>query len=326
MRMVFAGAGAFGIPTLNLLPTLDVDLAAVITWPDRPKGRGRKLFPTPIADAARRLDLPVIKMGPDADMAHVLKALKPDLLLVVDFGMILPESVIRIPPLGAYNLHCSLLPRWRGAAPCAHAVRAGDEITGVTLFQIVRALDAGPVAGQEVVSILPHETAGELEARLSELSVKLMKRLMPRLARGDIDLQSQSSDQVTFAPKLTKRDGLIPWEKSAACVARHVRSMQPWPRAFSFLRIPHKKEAVRINVLDCDVVPQDCPLSGGTPPAGTAPGAVVQVTRNGITVACGCGGTVHLTAVQPAGKRVMTCAEFLRGHAVAAGEVFVGVD
>lgn len=309
MRVGFAGSGSFAVPSLEVLTWLDdAELVLVVTRPDQSKGRGRRLAQTPVAERAAQLGVPVVKPSRIAELAGDLREL--DLLLVADYGELLPESTLRLPRLGSYNLHGSLLPRWRGAAPCAWAIRAGDRLTGVTCFRMVKALDAGPILTRVEVPILPDDTAGSLEDRLADEAAQLTEEALGLLEERSPPLELQDAGLATRAPKLRKEDGLIDWTDPAEAVERQIRAMQPWPRAFSFLESPGKAP-VRIVCLDAAA-------AGGE----AASGQVIGVTDAEIEVACGAGSLV-IRRLQPEGRREMRCEDFLRGHRVAVGDVFV---
>ncbi len=311
MRIVFAGAGAFALEPFRRLRELDIQLAMVITRPDRPKGRGRRVGPTPVAEEAQRVGFPVTKTDRIAALTDTVQYLRADVLLVADFGEIIPESVLSIPRLGPFNLHASLLPRWRGAAPCPKAILAGDEKTGVTFFRMTKGMDAGPILLQREAPILPADTAETLETRLSREAALMLGDALELLKSGGFALREQDPVAITFAPKLAKHEGAIPWRADARAVLRHVRAMQPWPRAYSFLTSA-RHAPLRMNVLAADHLPAPC---------AAPPGTVLAVHADAFDAACGT-DAVRVRTVQAAGKRVMTCAEFLRGHAVRAGDVF----
>jgi methionyl-tRNA formyltransferase len=312
MRIVFAGAGAFALEPFKTLRALPgIDLAMVVTRPDRPKGRGRHVAATPIAEEAERVGFPVTKTDKIIALADTLRYLCADLMIVADFGEIIPEAVLAIPRIGPFNLHASLLPRWRGAAPCAKAILAGDETTGVTLFRMTKGMDAGPILSRRASPILPADTAEALEARLSHDAASMLIEAIPRLAAGDFTLVAQDTAGVTLAPKLAKHEGAIPWRADAAAVLRHVRAMQPWPRAYSFLASPGHAP-LRMNILAAEAL---------NAPHAAPPGTILAVHPAAFDVACGA-GAVRVHTIQAAGKRVMDCAEFLRGHHLAAGDVF----
>jgi methionyl-tRNA formyltransferase len=237
-----------------------------------------------------------------------LKAWRPDLLVVAAYGQILKKEVLEAAPMGGINIHGSLLPKYRGAAPVAWAIYHGETRTGVTIIRMTTGLDAGDMLAQEAVDILPDETAGELEARLAPVGATLAVHMVRRLAAGPVPGAKQDLAKVTKAPKLKKEDGLIDWSKPAEQVVRQVRAMQPWPTAYTWLH--HGGKSLRITVQRVAIV---------NGPAAD-PGSVVQ-DKARLLIAAG-GGPVEVLELQPAGKKRMTAAEFLRGHQLAPGDRF----
>jgi methionyl-tRNA formyltransferase len=274
------------------------------------------MAPTPVATAAAAFGLAARKVERIRAVEEELRAADLDFLLVADFGEIIPSRVFDLPRRGAFNVHGSLLPRWRGAAPCAWALRAGDTVTGCTIFRLVRELDAGPILCQRQAPILPTDTAGSLEERLAGEAAPLIAVAVALLAVGAYELREQDASAVTFAPKLTKADGALPWHEDAPSLERHVRAMQPWPRAYAFLEGRGGVAPLRLNVLRAEV-------ASGDGAAGAAPGVVCAVAADAIDVACGGGSVLRLRELQPAGRTAMTAADFLRGRRIEPGDRFV---
>jgi methionyl-tRNA formyltransferase len=281
-------------------------LVAVVSQPDRPRGRGRRVSPSPVAQAAARLGLPLLrpeKVG-DAETAAALAAAAPDLGVVVAFGQFLPRRIRELPALGyCINAHASLLPRWRGAAPIAHAILAGDSETGVSLMRVEREMDAGPVAAQRALAIGAEETAGELSARLAVLAAELLAEQIERIARGPIPWTPQDPARVTVAPRLARADAELDWREPAAALARRVRALAPAPGAFTQLA----GAGLRILAARALAGPVDRP-----------PGTLRRAGASELRVATGEGWLVPL-ALQRAGGRVLDVASFLRGHALPDG-------
>ncbi len=303
LRTVFAGTPDFAVPALEALAGAPgVELVAVYTQPDRPAGRGRRPAPSPVKRAAAALGVPVRQpeslRGPDAVAA--LAALTPDLMVVVAYGLILPPAVLAIPRLGCVNLHASLLPRWRGAAPIQWAILAGDPETGVCLMQMDEGLDTGPVLACARTSIGARETAGELHDRLAALGAGLLAERLPALAAGTLRARPQDPARATYAPKIAKTDAELDWSRPAAELDRRVRAFNPRPVAWTRL----EGEPLRIWRAE--------PVAGE---AGAAPGTVVRVDGPP-EVATGA-GRLRLLEVQPAGGRRMEAAAFARGRALA---------
>jgi methionyl-tRNA formyltransferase len=312
MRVAFAGAGTFAVPILEALARTGVELLRVVTRSDRPAGRGRKVAATPVAGKAAELGLPLVKTGRIAGLRDELAGLDLDLLVVADYGEIVPPEILALPRLGPFNVHGSLLPRWRGASPCAWAIRIGDTVTGVTVFRMVKQMDAGPVLCQREVPILAEDTAGTLEDRLAREAAGMIGEQVARLESGPVTLREQDPDRVTLAPKLAKADGMINWSDEADALSRHVRAMQPWPGAYSFL-VQEGKPARRIAILEARALPAGRPEH--------APGAVTGLPGDAIEVACG-NGVLAIRRLQLAGRKPLNCKEFLRGMPLREGNRF----
>ncbi len=298
-RIVFMGAPEFAIPTLTALANA-YSVVGVVTQPDRPAGRGRRLGPPPVKLAAQARGLPLIQppslRAPEAMAA--LTAWNPDLIVVAAFGQILRQDVLNLPPHGCLNVHASLLPRWRGAAPVAAAILAGDEMTGVTIMQMDAGVDTGPILAQRQEAIRPDDTRATLEERLARLGAELLLETLPGYLAGSIVPRPQPAKGVTYAGELRKEDGLLDWSRPAVELARKVRAFNPWPGAFTYLR------GERLKIL------QAVPIADVQPDA--PPGALLPL-ENGVAVATGA-GLLCLKEVQLAGRRVMDIAAFLCGH------------
>lgn len=283
-----------------------------MTQPDRPAGRGRRLTPPPVAVRARELGLLVLQPERLRDVREELVRLGPEIGVVVAYGKFIPRWLLDLPPYGVINVHPSLLPRYRGAAPIARAILNGETKTGVTVIRLTEALDAGPILAQEAVPIEPTDTAGTLEARLSELAAHLLLRTLEGITSGTIEPRPQDEEQATYFGKLTKEDGRIRWTDPADRIERHVRAMAPWPGAFTTRRGQLLK-VWRARVWD-EAVPQ----------ATERPGTVLRITPGGFVVATG-RGALEILDVQPAGGRRMPADAYVRGHGLQPGEV-LGVD
>jgi methionyl-tRNA formyltransferase len=273
-----------------------------------------------MAAIARSAGVPVAQ--PDSintpDGLAQLRAFAPDLLVVAAYGQILKPDVIAAPPLGAINVHASLLPKYRGAAPVAHAILNGETQTGVTIIRITPGLDAGDMLAQEPLDILPDETAGELEARLAPLGARLAADVVRRMKAGPVAGAKQDPAQVTKAPKLTKEMGLIDWSQPAERVCRQVRAMQPWPTAYTFLHRPGK-EPMRLAVNRVAVSTFYPPWSNSFWPAA---GSLLAMEQK-LQVSTGQPAiVVNVLELTPAGKKRMTAEEFLRGHPIGDGDRF----
>jgi len=298
LRLIFMGTPEFAVPTLLELVAHGHEIVAVYTREAKPAGRGMKLQPTPVAREAQRLGLPVLtpKTLRTAEALAELKSHDADAAVVVAYGMILPPAILDAPRLGCFNLHASLLPRWRGAAPINRAVMAGDRESGVMVMKMDAGLDTGDVAMAERVPITDAMTAADLHDALAPLGADLMARAMGALERGQLRLTPQSEQGVTYAAKIDKAEARIDWSQPAHRVLRHIHGLSPFPGAWCELRLAD--ETVRLKVLRCE------------PAAGSgAPGALLD---DRLAVACG-EGAIRLLEVQRAGKAPMKADEFLRG-------------
>ena len=303
MRIVFAGTPEAALPSLNALADSAHDLVAVVTRPDAEQGRGRRRQWSPVAARAAELGLETLKpeRPRDPEFIHRLRALAPDCCPVVAYGALLPQAVLDIPPAGWVNLHFSLLPAWRGAAPVQHAILAGDRVTGATTFRLVAAMDAGPVYATVSEPIGPRDTAGDLLSRLAIAGAELLVRTLDGLAAGTLQARPQPEEGVTLAPKLTVADARLDWHRPAEELDRVIRACAPAPGAWTTLR----GSRLKVNAAAVD---------GGT----LAPG-VLEVTKTSVRV-----GTrtepLRLLHVQPEGKRSMPAADWARGISPAPAE------
>lgn len=300
LRLVFAGTPEFAVPSLEACAASGHRLAAVYTQPDRPAGRGRRPRASPVKARAAELGVRVRQPQTlrDADEQAGLAALSPDLMVVVAYGLILPPAVLRIPRLGCVNVHASLLPRWRGAAPIQRAVEAGDARTGVTLMQMAAGLDTGPVLAQRECPIAPCDTAGELHDRLARLGGDLLAESLDALARGALSAAPQDTAQATYAAKLDKAEGRLNWDLDAAALARRVQAFNPWPVAYASL------DNERVRVWRACARPGACEA---------APGTVLAAGRDGVDVATG-KGVLRIAELQWPGGRRLSAGEAANGR------------
>ena len=308
MRVLFWGTPDFATPPLRALLGEGFDVVGVVTQPDRPQGRSRSaLVPSPVKQVALEEGLPVLQperpRGDDFQAA--LRALAPDLSVVVAYGHILPRAVIDLPPQGTLNIHASLLPRWRGAAPIQAAILAGDAETGISIMRMVPRLDAGDVLLRLPTAIDPAETYGELQLRLSELGALALVEALTLLAVGGGDATPQDEARVTYAAKVEREHARLDWTGDGAAVARAIRAYDPRPGAWGVLR-------------DAEV---KCFGGRGVPDADGAPGQVLRIDEGGMLVACGRGG-VQVAYVHPAGKRRLAALDWAQGRGVAVGDTF----
>jgi methionyl-tRNA formyltransferase len=307
VRVVFMGTGAFAIPSLEALIDAGHELAAVVTQPDRAKGRGQALAPPPVKPVAERHGVPVLQLRRvrEPETQERLRELRPQLQVVVAFGQILPRSVIEIAPLGTLNVHASLLPRFRGAAPIQWAIASGETETGVTTMLIDEGLDTGPTLLSQTLAIGAEETAAELEPRLARLGAELLVATVRGLAEGRLAAQPQDHARATLAPILKKEDGRIEWARPAQEIAWRVRGFTPWPGAFT------QADGRLLKVLRANALPDAA--------QAPEPGAVLAVSPSGVTVACGGGSALRLLEVQPESRRPMPAAAWAAGARLHAG-------
>jgi methionyl-tRNA formyltransferase len=304
MRVAFLGNDPWSVAPLRALADApDIELDLVVTNPPRPAGRGSKLTPTAVADAARTQDLPLLEVDRIRDGAgfDALDALEPDAIVVVAYGEILTPDILDIPRLGAVNVHFSLLPRWRGAAPVQRAILEGDEVTGVTVMLMDEGMDTGPILATHETAIGPEEDAGSLGARLAELGAPLLVETLRGLDEGTIESRSQEHTAATYAPKLLPEERTIDWRQPADAIVQRVRAFAPDPGAITTFR------QGRLKVL----VARAHPDSGGTLADAPALGAVL--TGDGNPWVTAWPGLVELVEVAPAGRRRMSGEEWARG-------------
>jgi methionyl-tRNA formyltransferase len=299
MRIIFAGTPEFAVPSLCELLESRHEVCAVYTQPDRPAGRGRKLQPSPVKELAISAGIPVFQptsLKPEAELLQ-LRTLNPDLMVVVAYGMILPQAALDVPKLGCLNVHGSLLPRWRGAAPIQRALMAGDEKTGVTIMRIIRKLDAGDMLHKEECAITATDTSGTLYEKLAALGAIGLAKVLVQLEAGTMTAEKQDEYLVTYAEKLTKTEASLDWSQSAEQLARNVRGLNPWPVAQTLY------EGQVLRIWQAEPILSDSKTDPGT----------LTCTGKTLDVATG-NGMLRLLEVQlPGGKR-MPAHAFLSSH------------
>ncbi|HLW23065.1 MAG TPA: methionyl-tRNA formyltransferase [Steroidobacteraceae bacterium] len=300
----FAGTPSFALPALEALARSHHRIAAVLTRPDRPAGRGQALVASPIKRRALELGVAVLQPASLTMPAalEALRALELDALIVVAYGLILPREALASPRLGCLNIHASLLPRWRGAAPIERAILAGDAQTGVSIMRMQEGLDTGPILAQRVVAIAPLESAGELHERLARLGAELMMETLEAVGRGTARETPQPEAGVTYAAKIEKREALIDWSEDASSILRRIRAFNPRPVAETRLA------GVQLRIWE----------AAPAAPSGSiaAPGTVLAASGEGIEVACG-RGTLRLERLQLAGRKPLGAREFLNAQSLA---------
>ena len=302
LRIVFAGTPEFAAEHLKALLASPYDIVAVYTQPDRPAGRGQKLMPSPVKQLALEHDIPVLQPPTlrNADAQAELAALKPDLMVVVAYGLILPQVVLDIPRLGCINSHASLLPRWRGAAPIQRAIQAGDAESGVTVMQMEAGLDTGPMLLKVSTPISADDTGGSLHDRLAELGPPAVLQAIDGLATGSLRGEVQDDSLATYAHKLNKDEALLDWSRPAVELERLIRAFNPWPICHSSLN------GAPLKVLAAQRVTE--------PDAGRgAPGEILAASKDGLTVACA-DGALRLTRLQLPGGKALNFADLFNSR------------
>lgn len=304
MNIIFAGTPEFSLPALRALLDSPHRLQAVYTQPDRPAGRGRRSTASPVKQLAMAHRLPVCQPATlrEPGIQAEIAAWDADLMVVVAYGLILPPAILALPRLGCVNIHASLLPRWRGAAPIQRAILAGDTLTGVTLMKMEAGLDSGPLLASLPCPIGSGENAGQLHDRLAPLGARLLVDNLERIEHGRLSPQRQDEEQATYADRLDKREAVIDWTLDAEVLARMVRAFNPWPVAET------RYAGGRLRVWEARTV--------GLASDGRAPGSVLAAGKEGVDVACG-QGVLRLLRIQSPGGRVLRAADFLNAHPLA---------
>jgi len=308
MRIVFMGTPEFAVPSLEALLRSDDQVVGIVTQPDRPKGRGQVLTSPPVKLIAQRERIPFLQPA-KIRVPEFLTALadwKPDLIAVTAYGRILHSPILTLPPMGCVNVHGSLLPKYRGAAPVQWAVINGETETGITTMMMDEGMDTGAMLLQESLPIFPEDTAGALALRLAALGGRLLVETIARLKVGTITPQPQNHALATLAPPLKKEDGVIDWTTSASNIANRVRGLSPWPGAYTYIG------SERWMVWGATQSP-------GKPDA--VPGTIIEVTKQSIQVATG-DGVLALKEIQPSNSKRLTVGQYLAGHRVSAGQRF----
>ncbi len=307
MRVIFFGTPNFAVPTLQALLDSPHQVVGVVTQPDRPSGRGQKLSAPPVKVLALARALPVLQPARMKDPALVdaLGAWRADVGVVAAYGRILPESLLLVPRLGMVNVHASLLPAYRGAAPVHRAVMAGETVTGVTIMQVVRELDAGDMLAKVELAIGPDATSEEIEGELAQAGAKLLVSVLDALPAFLEARVRQDDSAATYAPRLEKPEGEIDWHLPARDIHNRVRGLTPWPLAHTFVQ--HARLVVRRT--------HRSDSHGGT----SRPGDLVEIGPDGLVVACGGASTLRIVEVQPEGRRSMSVRDYLAGHSLERG-------
>jgi len=314
--LLMMGTGTFAEPTFEALLNGPDPVVGLVTQPDRASGVQRgstRQVGKGMKNIADEMGIPVLQ--PDSiktsESLEALRAMKPDLLVVAAYGQILSNAVLEVAPLGAINVHASLLPKYRGAAPIGWAIYHGETHSGVTIIRITLGLDAGDMLAQEAVEILPHETSGELESRLSVIGARLAMDTIAKMNAGPVVGTKQDVSLVTKAPKLCKEDGVIDWTRSAHLVSCQIRAMQPWPTAYTYWH-PFNKPSVRLIINASQAIDSTTELS---------PGSYIASEKQ-LLIAAGNGTVLEVLELQPAGKKRMSVDAFRRGQLLQSGDRF----
>ena len=314
MRVVFMGTPDFAVPTLQHLIHSEFSVVGVVCQPDRPSGRGKKIQWGPVKTAALAQNIPVFqpeKMKAP-EFLKTLRSWSPDVIVVAAFGRILPQVILDLPPKGCVNVHGSLLPKYRGAAPIQWAVMNGEAETGVTIMMMDAGLDTGAILEQAVMPILAEDTAGDVASRMAEMGGSLLVPTLQRWVTGSIAPQEQNEAHSTLAPILKKEDGLLDWSQSASSLANRVRGLSPWPGGYTFVN------GERWGIWKVQVEEQEDSPSATSNHAKHAPGKIVGVTKQAIHVQTG-HGVLQLIEIQPANKKRMAVSQYVAGHGMTIG-------
>jgi methionyl-tRNA formyltransferase len=308
LRIVFFGSPQFAVPSLAELVASSHSIVGVVTQPDRARGRGQKVGPGPVKTFALEHRLPVLQPERlrDPGLPDALLAWQPDLGVVVAYGKLIPPQLLGAPPLGMINVHASLLPRYRGAAPIHRAVIDGEIETGVTIMRVADRLDSGNMLARAMRPIGPDETSATIERDLAQLGARLLLEVVNAMSRNALSEEPQDERLATYAPRLTKEEGRIDWTRSPVEIHNRVRGLFPWPHAFTTV------DGERLIILAAEVVAAAGPVTA-------SPGTIVGVSTDAVHVAAGGGGVVAIREVQPEGRRPMAIRDYLAGHPLSVG-------
>jgi methionyl-tRNA formyltransferase len=313
VNIVFFGTPSFAVPALEALLKSEHSVVVVVTQPDRQRGRGQRLSASPIKDVALNSQLPVLQPTNLNDVGFLdeLTKLRPDLGVVVAYGQFLPNRLLQLPRLGTINIHASLLPKYRGAAPIQRALMAGETETGITIIKLIQKMDAGPMLQHQVIPVNHDDTTETVAPRLAKLGARLLVSCVTDFAQGTITQENQDESKATFAPRITKEDGLIQWTHSAEQIHNQIRSLHPWPHAYSHLN------NTRYLILQSEV-------TNYFPPdhSTTTPGQIIEIQRDRIIVATGSAAALGILKIQLPGRAPLATRAFLAGHPINPKSVF----
>lgn len=310
MRIVFMGTPDFAVPSLKALVEAGHEIRGVFTQPDKPKNRGMKLQAPPVKEYALSVGLPVFQPVRlrDGEALEILKELEPELIAVAAYGKILPVDILELPRLGCVNVHSSLLPKYRGAAPINWAILNGEDETGVTIMVMAEGMDTGDILAQRATPIRIDENAAQLFDRLAQMGAELLVETVAGIAAGTVEAESQDESRASHAPMLSRELSPMDWSRTARQLHDQVRGLYPWPAATAVV------DGVRCKILRTALV-EDA--------EGQAPGTVIQADKRGLRVACG-SGALEILELQPDGKKAMAASAFLMGHPIRTGTVLIG--
>ncbi len=313
MKIIYLGSGEFGIPSLNALAESSHDLQFIVTQPRRASGRGRKPVPTPVAQWASANSRTFIETENvnTPQIIDKIAGLKPDLIVVIAFGQKIRNDLINLPSKGAINIHASLLPKYRGAAPINWAIINGETVTGVTIITLAEKMDAGQILSMEKIEILADETAGQLHDRLAKIAAPLLIKTIDRIADGTITYTEQDHSKATLAPKLKKSDGFLDFNEQAETLARKIRGLWPWPGASAVYTSKKTTKYIGVTIAMAEVVKT-------SNPSGIPPGTLGE----NLNIICG-RDSLKITKIKPDGSRLMDFADFVNGQHISAGDMFM---
>lgn len=308
MRIVFMGTPDFSVPALEALVKAGHDVVGIVTQPDKPKGRGKAVQITPVKEMGLKLGIPVYQpvRAREESFVQLLQEIHPDVMVVIAFGQILPESILKIPPYGCINIHASLLPRYRGAAPLQWAVLDGEKVSGVTTMMMDAGMDTGDMLEKTEVPLSEKETYGSLHDKLSQAGSSLIVSTLEKIQAGTITRIPQKEEDATYTRKITKSMGEIDWSQEAEVIERRIRGLNPWPSAYT------SWNGKTIKLWEADTLPEEYP---------GVYGEVVKVERGALLIKTG-KGTLSVKELQLEGKKRMTAEAFLRGYAIAEGTIW----
>lgn len=315
LRIIFMGTPDFSVPTLEALVHSEHQVVGVFCQPDKAKGRGQKVSMPPVKEVALQYNLPIYQPTTlkDDEVRRTIEELQPDIMIVIAYGKILPSWMLTLPPYGCINLHASILPKYRGAAPIQWAILEGEQETGVTVMQMDEGMDTGDILATIRTEILPEETAGELFDRLSLLGADHIISLLEDLTEGRLEAIPQNTEQATYTSKITKEMGTIDWNQPSARIDQQIRGLAPWPGAYSFL------QDKRIRIWKA----QPVVLEGDSADSSAEPGTVTRIEKNDLWIRTG-DGFLKILELQPDNKKRMLVGDFIRGTQVVLGNQFHG--